>query len=211
MRLLRTVKWWSVRFPACEPSMRARWAMAGALGVGLMVAADPASAQSCSFTISNLDFGSINLAANTPFTSTATYSASCTGTANTTVRTCPNIDVGSGGSTSGSPRFLLNGATQLSFNLYQDAAHSVGLGLQSVGFRRLLRLADDRCRPQRQRHRQRIANGLRPDLGRPADLAGRPLFLVLCRRPGVGRLCVFDGRNLCHHRQQPCYRGLRSR
>ena len=43
----------------------------------------------------------LDLTANTPFTSTATYSASCTGTANTTVRTCPNIDVGSGGSTGG--------------------------------------------------------------------------------------------------------------
>jgi spore coat protein U-like protein len=81
-------------------------------------------AQSCSFTISTLNFGTIDLTANTPFTSTATYSASCTGTANTTVRTCPNIDAGSGGSTSGSPRFLLNGATQLNFNLYQDGSYT---------------------------------------------------------------------------------------
>src|ERR1700686_4793145 len=114
--------------------MRAFWVIAGALGVGCMVTADPASAQSCSFIISDLIFGSINLAANTPFTSTATYSASCTGTANTTVRTCPNIDVGSGGSTSGNPRFLLNGATQLSFNLYQDAAHSSVWGSNLWGF-----------------------------------------------------------------------------
>jgi spore coat protein U-like protein len=32
--------------------------------------------------------------------------------------------VGSGGSTSGSPRFLLNGATQLNFNLYQDGSYT---------------------------------------------------------------------------------------
>src|SRR5450432_2282744 len=104
--------------------MRAWWAIAGALSVGFMIAADPALAQSCNFTISGLDFGGINLAANAAFTSAATYSASCTGIANTTVRTCPNIDVGSGGSTSGNPRFLLNGASQLNFNLYQDSAHS---------------------------------------------------------------------------------------
>jgi spore coat protein U-like protein len=105
--------------------VRALWAIAGVLSIGFTVAADPALAQSCSFTISDLNFGgSINLAANTPFTSSATYSASCTGTANTTVRTCPNLDVGSGGSTSGSPRFLLNGATQLNFNLFQDGAYS---------------------------------------------------------------------------------------
>jgi spore coat protein U-like protein len=108
--------------------------IAGALGVGLTVAARPASAQSCNFTISNLDFGGINLAANTPFTSTATFSASCTGTGNMTVRTCPNIDVGSGGSTSGNPRFLLNGATQLNFNIYQDGAYSSVWGSNLWGF-----------------------------------------------------------------------------
>jgi spore coat protein U-like protein len=108
--------------------------IAGALSIGLVGATRPALAQSCNFTISSLNFGSINLAANTPFTSTATFSASCTGTANTTVRTCPNIDVGSGGSTSGNPRFLLNGATQLNFNLYQDGAYSSVWGSNLWGF-----------------------------------------------------------------------------
>jgi spore coat protein U domain-containing protein, fimbrial subunit CupE1/2/3/6 len=104
--------------------MRTRWVICFAVAVCVVVAAGPARAQSCNFTISALSFGTIDLTANTPFTSTATYSASCTGTANTTVRTCPNIDVGSGGSTSGSPRFLLNGAAQLNFNLYQDGGYT---------------------------------------------------------------------------------------
>jgi spore coat protein U-like protein len=103
--------------------VRAGWIAAIAVAIWI-VAAGPALAQSCNFSISALNFGTIDLTANTPFTSTATYSASCTGTANTTVRTCPNIDVGSGGSTSGSPRFLLNGATQLNFNLYQDGSYT---------------------------------------------------------------------------------------
>jgi spore coat protein U-like protein len=114
--------------------VRAGCAIAASLGIGLAFAADPAAAQSCSFTISNLDFGSINLSANTTFTSTATYSANCTGTANTTVRTCPNIDVGSGGSTSGSPRFLLNGTTKLNFNLYEDGAYASVWGSNLWGF-----------------------------------------------------------------------------
>jgi spore coat protein U-like protein len=104
------------------------------LAVGVAVAASPALAQSCSFTISSLNFGTINLTANAPFTSTTTYSASCTGTANTTVRTCPNIDAGSGGSTSGNPRFLLNGATQLNFNLYQDGSYASVWGSNLWGF-----------------------------------------------------------------------------
>lgn len=104
--------------------MNTRWIVTVLLSFGLSLMAESAFAQSCSFSITTLNFGSINLAANTPFTSTATFSASCTGTANTTVRTCPNISVGSGGSTSGNPRFLVNGTTQLNFNLYQDGGYS---------------------------------------------------------------------------------------
>jgi spore coat protein U-like protein len=104
--------------------VRARWWIAALASVALALAASPAAAQTCTFAISSLNFGSINLAANTTFTSTATFSASCTGTANATVRACPNIDVGSGGSTSGNPRLLANGAAQLNFNLYQDGAYA---------------------------------------------------------------------------------------
>jgi len=114
--------------------VKAGWIAAGVASAGLATAVDPAFAQSCSFSISNLNFGSINLSANTPFTSTATYSASCTGTANTTVRTCPNLDVGSGGSTTGNPRFLLNGAAQLNFNLYQDGSYASVWGSNLWGF-----------------------------------------------------------------------------
>jgi len=117
-----------------SPVVKAARIIAGAFGIVIALTATPALAQSCNFTISNLDFGTINLTANTAFTSTATYSASCTGTANTTVRTCPNIDVGSGGSTSGSPRFLLNGATQLNFNLYQDGSYTSVWGSNLWGF-----------------------------------------------------------------------------
>src|SRR6266567_2495455 len=111
-------------FMSVSPVVKAARILAGAFGIVIALTASPALAQSCNFTISNLDFGSINLTANTPFTVSATYSASCTGNANTTVRTCPNIDTGSGGSNSGSPRFLLNGATQLNFNLYQDGSYA---------------------------------------------------------------------------------------
>jgi spore coat protein U-like protein len=104
--------------------VRAGWIISFAVAIGIAVATGPARAQSCSFTISPLAFGNIDLTANTPFTSSATYLASCSGNANATVRTCPNIDAGSGGSTSGTPRFLLNGATQLNFNLYQDGSYT---------------------------------------------------------------------------------------
>lgn len=114
--------------------VRAGWIISVVLGLGLSAPVTPAPAQSCTFSISTLDFGTINLTANTPFASTTTFAASCTGTANTTVRTCPNIDVGSGGSTSGNPRFLLNGVTQLNFNLYQDGGSTTVWGSNLWGF-----------------------------------------------------------------------------
>jgi spore coat protein U-like protein len=94
----------------------------------------PANAQSCNFSISNLDFGSINLASNTTFTSTASLSVSCTGTANSTMRVCPNIDAGSGGTTSGDPRFLLNGGQPLNYNLFQDGAYTAVWGSYLWGY-----------------------------------------------------------------------------
>jgi spore coat protein U-like protein len=98
------------------------------------LAAVPANAQSCNFSISTLDFGNINLAANTTFTSTASFSVNCTGTASSTIRVCPNIDAGSGGTTSGDPRFLLNGGDQLNFNLFQDGSYTSVWGSSLWGF-----------------------------------------------------------------------------
>jgi spore coat protein U-like protein len=123
----------SVR-PLVSASLRAAWLVAAVCGLVVALGAGPARAQSCNFTISNLVFGSIDLTANTSFTSTATYVASCTGTANTTVRTCPNIDAGSGGSSTGNPRLMLNGAAQLNFNLYQDGSFTSVWGSNLWGF-----------------------------------------------------------------------------
>jgi spore coat protein U-like protein len=115
-------------------AVKTEWIIAVVLSIAIALAAAPARAQSCNFSISGLDFGSINLASNAPFTSTATYSANCTGTANTTVRTCPNLDTGSGGSTTGNPRFLLNGGTLLNYNLYQDGSYAAVWGSNLWGF-----------------------------------------------------------------------------
>jgi spore coat protein U-like protein len=82
----------------------------------------------CGFSITNLSFGSIDLTLNTTVDSTATFSANCTGNAGTVVRICPNINAGSGGTTTGSPRFMLSGSNTLNFDLYQDAAHTIVWG-----------------------------------------------------------------------------------
>ncbi|MEZ5815787.1 MAG: spore coat protein U domain-containing protein [Hyphomicrobiaceae bacterium] len=85
----------------------------------------PASAQSCSFTMPDIDFGDIDLTLNTTFTTSVTFQVTCTGTPNARVRICPHFGSGSGGNSStGNPRYMLNGATQLNYNIYRNAAMS---------------------------------------------------------------------------------------
>jgi spore coat protein U-like protein len=84
-----------------------------------------AQAQSCNFSIGNASFGVFSSVAGTAVDTTATFSATCSGTKGRTVRICPNIGSGTGGNNAaGTERYLLNGANQLKFNFYQDAAHA---------------------------------------------------------------------------------------
>ncbi|MBX9591376.1 MAG: spore coat U domain-containing protein [Hyphomonadaceae bacterium] len=95
----------------------------------LLVSASPALAQTCNFSIDNLNFGNIDVTANTAFTTSGTYSASCSGILLSAVRTCPNVGPGtSGGDPSGNPRFLKSGAAQLDYNLFSDAGFSTVWG-----------------------------------------------------------------------------------
>ena len=84
-----------------------------------------ARAQSCSFSVTNLDFGTVDLTTGTPFTTTGTFSATCTGTPNDEIRACPNFGAGTGGVASGGdPRYMLNGANQLQYNIFKKSNFS---------------------------------------------------------------------------------------
>ena len=79
----------------------------------------PASAQVCNFSITNINFGNINMGpGGTPPTS-ATMTATCSGTPGATITICPNIGDGTGGSASGSPRLIKNGAVSIPYDLLQ--------------------------------------------------------------------------------------------
>jgi spore coat protein U-like protein len=84
------------------------------------------AALSCSFSMGSVNFGTIDVTQNTTFTTTATWSATCSGgNANATARICISFGGGLGGiSGTGSPRYLANGANTLSYELYQDAANT---------------------------------------------------------------------------------------
>lgn len=91
------------------------------------VGADAAPA-ACTFTVTAINFGTINVIQNTAVDATGTLNISCTGNKNTTVRVCPNIGEGTGGSISGNPRLLASGANSLSYNLYQNSARTTVWG-----------------------------------------------------------------------------------
>lgn len=105
--------------------------LAAAVAAG--VCSGEAAAQTCNFNITNLNFGNIDVTANTAFTVSGTYSASCTGLL-TATRTCPSISEGSGGTTIGSPRYLTNGTNQLAFNLFADPSHTAVWGSYFWGY-----------------------------------------------------------------------------
>ena len=89
--------------------------------IALLFFSVSADAQSCNFTITDINFGSINVSVGGAPSTTGTFTANCTGAPNSTITICPNIGEGTGGSTSGSPRLLTNGPRSLPFNLFQTS------------------------------------------------------------------------------------------
>lgn len=77
-----------------------------------------ANAQSCSFSMTNIDFGSQSFTTGGNTSTSGTLTANCSGTANQTVEICANFGTGSGGSAaSGDPRYLKNGSSQIEYSI----------------------------------------------------------------------------------------------
>jgi hypothetical protein len=85
-----------------------------------------ASGQSCSFTMTDINFGSVNLSVGGMASTSGTLTASCTGTPGSSITICPNIGDGTSGSNSGNPRRMGNGPRSIPFNLYQPSGQIWG-------------------------------------------------------------------------------------
>ncbi|MBX7106873.1 MAG: spore coat U domain-containing protein, partial [Gemmataceae bacterium] len=84
-----------------------------------------AAAQSCSFSMTDANFGSVDLTGGAAQTTTGTFTATCSGLPNATVRVCVSFNNGSGGAAaSGSPRYMKNGTTPLTYDLFKDAGYT---------------------------------------------------------------------------------------
>ena len=104
------------------------------LALALIGISTPVVAQSCTFTNTDLNWGSINLAVSANYDTTGTFTANCSGTALSTVRICPNFNAGSGGvNATGSERYMLAGANQLRYNIYRNSTRTTVWGSQTWG------------------------------------------------------------------------------
>lgn len=84
----------------------------------------PVWAQTCSFSMSDMNFGFVNLAGGASPNSTATLNVTCNNNSSSglSVRICANINAGSGGQVSGVRQMKLGStSTALNYQLYQDA------------------------------------------------------------------------------------------
>jgi spore coat protein U-like protein len=77
----------------------------------------PAHAQTCSFSISNVNFGAVDTLSGANDDTTATININCTGNILSMIRLCPNLGFGSGGTTE-SNRQMLSGTNALRYQLY---------------------------------------------------------------------------------------------
>lgn len=91
-----------------------------------LFSAGSASAQSCGFTMTDINFGSVNLSVGGTASTSGTFTAICTGTPNSTITICPNIGDGTSGSNSGNPRLMGKGSWSVPFNLYQPSGQIWG-------------------------------------------------------------------------------------
>ncbi|MEM5314445.1 spore coat U domain-containing protein [Paraburkholderia sp. JHI869] len=95
-----------------------------AFSLVLLCAAGSVRAQSCSASVSPVSFGSVSPISGAAVTSSGSVSVTCTWPAVTftpTVLVCLNL----GGT---SPRTMTNGTSQLRYDLYRDAAHTLPWG-----------------------------------------------------------------------------------
>jgi spore coat protein U-like protein len=86
-----------------------------------------AHAQTCSLSITDVAFGSVDVTANAAVDTTATFSINC-GVFLLGGSVCLNLGAGGGGATNAANRFMKSGANTLTYGLFTDAARTTAWG-----------------------------------------------------------------------------------
>lgn len=85
-------------------------------------------AQTCSFTVTTVAFGTVDVTANANVNTSATVSITCTTSSAMALRVCVNFGIGSGGATNAANRFMKSGANSLTYGLFSNAARTTPWG-----------------------------------------------------------------------------------
>lgn len=98
-------------------------------------AGDAAAAGSCAFSVGTLNFGTVDLTANTTFDTAVDFEVSCQdGTPGQDVQVCVNLGTGSGGANgANAPRYLTRSGSLLGYNVFSDASRSTVWGSYTGG------------------------------------------------------------------------------
>ncbi|WP_348630078.1 spore coat U domain-containing protein [Mesorhizobium sp. M7A.F.Ca.US.001.02.1.1] len=87
-----------------------------------------ALAQSCSFSVSNMNFGLVDTLSGSQTNTTATINMNCSGIVGQRILICAHLAAGTGGASSATARQMFSGANALNYQLYPDSARSVVWG-----------------------------------------------------------------------------------
>jgi spore coat protein U-like protein len=98
--------------------------------IAVLSATFTADAQSCSATSVTGNFGSVDVLSGAAVNATASFTVTCTGTANATLLLCIEFNRGT---LNGNQRALSSGSNLLNFELYSNAAHTNIWGAWSGG------------------------------------------------------------------------------
>jgi len=86
----------------------------------LLLPVPQTEAQTCTFTNTGVNFGSVDLTPGTFIRTNGTFTATCTGTPGNRVRICMNFGSGTGGLAPGAdPRYMTNGVNTLNYNIFK--------------------------------------------------------------------------------------------
>ena len=86
----------------------------------------PPPSFSCSFSVSAIDFGNVNVITGAGINTSGSISISCKGgSAYNWVTICPNIEYGSGNPSAWNPRQMDSGGNKLNYNLYHPGTFTI--------------------------------------------------------------------------------------
>lgn len=84
--------------------------------------------QTCTFTSTSLNFGSVDTLSSSPTDMSVNIGYTCSSLLSLGIRICPNLGTGSGGSTSAAARQMTSGANALDYQLFSNSGRSTVWG-----------------------------------------------------------------------------------